>query len=50
MTSFLKEDIRNSHLLKKDGRVPMFGKKWLLSKLYFTENPGLGFELSLDPI
>lgn len=42
--------LKNSHLLKKDGRVAVFGRKWLLSKLYFTEYPGLGFELSLNPV
>lgn len=51
MTSpFLKENVKkNSHLLKKDGRVSVFVRKWLLSKLYFTENPVLGFEWNLNP-
>lgn len=46
----LKENVKNSHLLKKDGRDPVFGRKWLLSKLFFTENSGLCFELNLNPI
>lgn len=48
--SFLEgKCLLKGHLLKKDGRDTVFGRKWLLSKLYFTVNPGLGFELNLNP-
>jgi hypothetical protein len=43
--------LKISHLLKKDERVPEFGRRWLLSmRPYITENAGLDFGLNLYPM
>lgn len=48
MTSFLTENVRKTSVFGR--KMGEFLRKWLLLKLYFIENPELGFELNWNPM
>lgn len=48
MASFLTENVRKTSVFWR--KMGEFLRKWLLLKLYFIQNPELGFELNWNPM